>query len=141
MVYICPVCSKNVYNYQNCIQCDSCNKWVHHGNRLQCSGLTEEEFIEHQIEEFKLFECDHCVSEHIAKENNSVFISLPFPVECEDNIFGKPKPTQKPDISSMNPVQLKKFVQQCEQIENQLNPDTDETDNSSHLWSILNITI
>ena len=63
------------------------------------------------------FECDHCVSEKIAKENNSVFVRLPFPVECEDNIFGKPEEKPRPDVSSLTPDQLKKFVKQCDLIQ------------------------
>ena len=47
----------------------------------------------------KLYECDHCVGLKIANENNSVFVRLPFPVECEGNIFGKPEEKRKPDHS------------------------------------------
>ena len=52
----------------------------------------------------------------VARENNSIFIKLPFPVECEDNIFGKPPHKPKPDVLSMSPDQLKKFVKQCDDI-------------------------
>ena len=69
---------------------------------MKCSGLTDMEFYEHQNDEFKFFECDNCIAEKIAKDNNSVFMRLPFPVECEDNIFGKPVEKTKPDVSSMH---------------------------------------
>lgn len=118
MPSICPVCSKSCFSYQNVVECTSCKNWVHHGNRLKCSGLTDYEFQEHSVDEFKPFECDHCISLRISRENNSVFIKLPFPVECEGNIFGKPSPAPKPDVSSMSPEQLKKFVKQCDDIKN-----------------------
>ena len=63
---------------------------MHHDNRLKCSGLTDAEFEEHKNDEFKPFECDHCVAVKIAKENGKAFVELPFPVECKGNIFGKP---------------------------------------------------
>ena len=130
MPFICPVCSKNYYpNVQNCIQCDTCKGWVHHENRLKCYGLTDSEFAEHQDDEHKPYECDHCVAEKIAKENNSIFVRLPFPVECEGNSFGKPADKIKPDVSSLTPEQLKKFVKQCSTIQEQLDSVNDDNDN------------
>ena len=130
MPYICPVCSKNFYpNVQNCIQCDTCKGWVHHENRLKCSALTDIEFAEHQNDEYKPYECDHCVAEKIANDNNSIFVRLPFPVECEGNPFGKPADKIKPDVSSLTPEQLKKFVKQCDTIQEQLDSVNDENDN------------
>ena len=122
----CPVCSKFLYSYQNRIQCGTCFGWVHHGNRLKCSSLTDSEFQEHVDDIYKPFECDHCVSELISKNNNSVFQSLPFPVECEENIFGKPTEIKrKPDISTMTTSELNKFVKQCQNIKKQFNPSVD----------------
>ena len=129
MPYICPVCSKSYYpQSQNCIQCGTCQGWVHHENRLRCSGLTDAEFEEHQNDEYKPYECDHCVSVKIAKENNSVFVTLPFPVECEGNIFGKPEENNRPDVSSLTPEQLKKFVKQCDDIKSQLDETLDDNE-------------
>ena len=68
MPNVCPVCSKNIYSTQNCIQCDTCHGWVHHENRLRCSGLTDTEFEEHKNDPLKPFECDHCVSVKMSKE-------------------------------------------------------------------------
>ena len=80
------------------------------------------EFQEHVDDVHKPFDCDHCVSERISKNNNTIFQTLPFPVECEDNIFGKPIETKrKPDINSMTTSELNKFVKQCESIKNQFN--------------------
>ena len=130
MPLICPVCSKQKHSYQNVLECSNCKGWVHHGNRLGCSGLTDAEFLEHVNDEHKPFQCDHCTNEIIAKANNSIFLTLPFPIECEDNPFGKPIPKPKPDISSMTPIQLKKFIDQCENIESQLKlSETDDFDN------------
>ena len=114
----CPVCSKVCYSSQNVVECSSCKKWIHHGNRLKCSGLTDFEFQEHCLDIYKPFECDYCISLRISRENNSIFIKLPFPVECEGNIFGKPTPVPKPDVTSLSSDQLKKFVKQCDDIKN-----------------------
>ena len=102
MPKICPVCTKFIYSYQEFVQCDVCFGLIHHGNRVACSGLTDVEYNEHSNDIHKPFTCDYCVSERISKENNSIFQTLPFSVECEDNIFGKPPEVKcKPDISSM----------------------------------------
>ena len=115
----CPVCSKGCYSYQKFVQCNICFGRVHHGNRLKCSSLTDFEYDEHNNDIYKEFICDHCVSVKISKENNSIFQTLPFPVECEENIFGKPTVTpRKPNISSMSTSDLNKFVKQCENIKN-----------------------
>ena len=127
MPILCSVCSKQYYKkFQNVLQCTFCNGWVHHGNRLDCSGLTDNEYELHVNDEYKPFECQKCVIEKKAKANNSIFTVLPFPVECEGNPFGKPVSTPKPDISSMNPSQLKKFVEECEKIEYQLKSNDDD---------------
>ena len=127
MPYICPVCSKFFYSQsQNCIQCDTCRGWVHHDNRLKCSGLTDAEYEEHMKDEFKPYECDHCVAVKIAEENKSIFVQLPFPVECEGNIFGKPTEKIKPDVSSLTPDQLKKFIKNCDAIQDQLDTEKDD---------------
>ena len=127
MPYICPVCSKFFYSQsQNCIQCDTCRGWVHHDNRLKCSGLTDAEYEEHMKDEFKPYECDHCVAVKIAEENKSIFVQLPFPVECEGNIFGKPAEKIKPDVSSLTPDQLKKLIKNCDAIQDQLDTEKDD---------------
>ena len=36
----CDVCTEQVSNNENAIECESCNRWQH----FQCSGLTREEF-------------------------------------------------------------------------------------------------
>ena len=127
MPIICPVCSKQYYKKsQNVLNCTTCNGWVHHGNRLECSGLTEAEYQEHVDDVNKPFECDNCFSEKNAKINNSIFAKLPFPIECDGNPFGKPDLKPKPDISSMTPSQLKKFVEECEKIEGRLKSIDDD---------------
>ena len=128
MPKVCPVCSKQLYSYQSWIQCDTCQGLVHHDNRVRCSGLTDTEFEEHKNDPHKPFECDHCVSVKLAKEFNSVFVQLPYPVECEDFIFGKPEEKTRPDVSSISPDQLKKFVKQCDAIREHLNEASDNTE-------------
>ena len=135
----CPVCSKVCYSYQNIVQCNKCFGWVHHGNRLKCSSLTDFEYDEHINDIHKEFICDHCVSVKISKENNSIFQTLPFPVECEENVFGKPVETKrKPDISSMSTSDLNKFVKQCENIKNQLKSVSDDENEEDFFNSSIN---
>ena len=134
----CPVCSKLLYSYQKRIQCGSCFGYIHHGSRLKCSSLTDTEYQEHVDDIHKPFECDHCVSERISKINNTIFQTLPFPVECEDNIFGKPTETKrKPDISSMTTSELNKFVKQCQNIKKQFNPSVDDEEEDESFISMI----
>ena len=63
----CTVCSKNCYSYQNRIKCTSCEGWVHLGNRLNCSGMTDTEFENHITDELKPSECDHHVNCRISR--------------------------------------------------------------------------
>ena len=86
MPIICPVCSKQRYSYQAVIQCKSCQGWVHHGNRLNCSGLSDNEFIEHTSDEDKPYDCDHCINERNSRYNKSNFLTLPFTHESDINI-------------------------------------------------------
>ena len=73
----------------------------------------------------------------IAKANNSVFVTLPFPVECDENPFGKsPEIKRGGDISSMTPAQLKQFVEQCELVDSLV---AMRMMIWWDLWSILNI--
>ena len=136
MPSICPVCSKSCYSSQNVVECTVCRKWVHHDNRLKCSGLTDFEFQEHASNEFKPFECDYCLGVHVARENNSIFFHLPYPIECDLSIFGKPPPVPKPDVSSMSPEQLKKFVKQCNEIKDYVTKSTESEDD--HLTTSVN---
>ena len=121
MPYICPVCSKLWYSYQSSLECNSCKGWVHHGNRLNCSGLTDSEFKSHQNDEHKHFDCDRCISERNARNKSSIFQQLPFSHECEDNIFNAPNINQRADVCSLTPEELRKFVLQCKSIQNLLN--------------------
>ena len=88
--------------------------------------MTDIEFQEHSLDEFKPFECDYCLSLRISLENNSIFVKFPFPVECKENIFGQPLPIPKPDVTSMSPEQLKKFVKQCDEINNLVTKSNEE---------------
>ena len=122
----CTVCSKNCHSYQARIKCTSCIAWVHHGNRHNCSGLTDAEFETHINDELKPFECDRCVTARISKNNTSIFHCLPFVQECEGNVFNAPDANQRVDVSSMTPEQLNKFVRQCESIQNLMNSNIDD---------------
>ena len=125
----CPVCTKPCHSSQIFLQCTECFGWIHHDNRLKCSGLTDAEYEEHINDIYKPFKCDHCVSEFISKANNTIFQTLPFPVECEDNIFGKPPVLKcRNDVSSMSTSELNKFVKQCKNIESQFNISDNENE-------------
>ena len=53
---------------------------------------------------------------------------MPYVVECDDFIFGKPDEKVWPDVSSISPEQLKKFVKQCDAIREHLNEASDNTE-------------
>ena len=122
MPYICPNCNKKWYHSQASIQCTSCEGWVHHNNRLNCSGLTDTEFDCHMNTSSKPFSCDKCLAESNAK----AFVWLPF-VDFDD-VNKEPK---KSDIKSMNPGELKDFIAQCDSIQNIVDLDDDDFDEMS----------
>ena len=67
------------------------------------------------------------------------FQTLPFPVECEENVFGKASVTKrKPDISSMSTSELNKFVKQCEDIKNQVKSVSDDENEEDFFNSSVN---
>ena len=97
------------------------------------------EFEEHVNDVDKPFICDSCVEECISKDNNSVFQKLPFPVECDDNIFGKPpEVNRKPDISSMTTSELNKFITQCKHLGNQIKSVSDDENEEEFFNSMVN---
>ena len=116
MSYICPNCDKKWYHGQASIQCTSCEGWVHHNNRLNCSGLTDTEFDCYMNTSSEPFSCDKCLAESNAK----AFVWLPF-VDFDD-VKQEPK---KSDIKSMKPGELKDFIAQCDSIQNNVD-DFDE---------------
>ena len=81
MLHICPICTEACLNTQNSIHCVSCDKWIHHNNRNNCSGLTDTEFESHK-DASKHWECDNCT----AKINTTVFLHLPF-IQLENDSF------------------------------------------------------
>ena len=88
--------------------------------------MTDTEFENHETDEFKPFECDHCVNLRISRANSSVFNCLPFVRECEEDMFDIPSTNQRVDVNSMTPEQLNKFVRQCEAIQNLINSNIDD---------------
>ena len=65
-------------------------------------------------------------------------MKLPFPVECEGNIFGEPEKKCQPDVTSLTPNELKKFVRQCEEIQNKINNNTDDEDDDENVSNTVN---
>ena len=125
MPVICPVCTKQCFNSQNQIQCSSCHCYVHHGNRLNCSGLTDAEFQLHVGDQFKPYDCDHCISERNSRNNRYNLTCLPFTHESDINIFNAPTINQRPDVKSLSPEELRKFVSQCKSIQEHINLQSD----------------
>lgn len=88
----CSVCTKNVSDKCNSIQCDICDQWVH---QRKCSGLTKKQFEVLSLS--GTWFCPNCIN-----------ISLPFPVELNTNFSGN-VPGDKSDkllslISDLNKV-------------------------------------
>ena len=130
MPITCTVCSKNFYSYQSRIECTSCQRWVHHDNRYNCSGLSDAEYKFHIDDQFKPFECDFCLQSRISTENFSTLSVLPFP--CEPGPPPKTTYTYK-DVTSITHNALKRFLTQCESIESnsalEIEDDNDEDGN------------
>ena len=123
---ICPVCAKTCRTNQRQIECSSCNCWIHHGNRLNCSGLTETEFALHSNDDNKFFECDNC----IAGDTLKTFSHLP-QFDSSVNIFSSANNNNLPSVTESidSPVNIfssaknnhKEFISKCSRIENFLN--------------------
>ena len=126
MPVTCSVCSKNCHTH-TLLECTSFGNWVHNGNRLPFSGLTDQSLMSTKP-------CDHCISKRMSRGRNDIFIRSPFPIEHEYNVFAKPNPVPKPDITSMTPNQLKTFAEQCTPIKNQLQNHEDSNDEAFYLW-------
>ena len=115
MSYFCPNCSKKWYHGQASIQCSSCQEWIHHNNRLNCSGLTDTEFDSHCNNNNKLYSCDSCLSKHNAR----TFAWLPFADHDIDE-------SKKSDVRSMNPGELKDFIAHCDSVSRLVDLDADD---------------
>ena len=113
MPYICPVCTKPWRNGQKSIQCSTCNGWVHHKNRLNCSGITDTEFDIHNDDEDNFFECDSCVSAITIK----TFAHLP---QFESPIFNESIATPMNLFTSAK-ANHKDFLDKCSNIDIFLN--------------------
>ena len=113
MPHICPVCTKPNRNGQNSIQCSTCNGWVHHKNRLNCSGITNIEFEVHNNDESKFYECDSCTASLTLK----TFAHLPEFESTTINEFSEPTV----NIFSSAKANHKDFLNKCSKIENFLN--------------------
>ena len=122
MPYTCPVCSCNWRSGQKSIQCTTCQCWVHHNNKKNCSGLTNTEFDIHCNETDKAWECDRCLGKSL--------IFLPFSNLDESNweTFNNIKPRKEPseNIKIVNSKHLKDFVSQCDSIQTLINQDCDD---------------
>ena len=124
MTYICPVCQKKWRNGQNSIECSSCNQWIHHNNRTNCSGLTNSEFEIHHNDENKPYECDVCMS----KANAKTFFTLPFANPDDHDHFSNGKQLNYYDDLVLKSLEVK-FILQCESIQNLFNNIENDDDN------------
>ena len=108
---ICPICTKTCRSNQSQIECSSCHGWIHHGNRLNCSGLTDTEFSLHSNDDNQIFECDNC----IAGDTIKTFSHLPqFDLPTVDS-------TAQVNIFSSAKNNHKEFISKCSRTENFLN--------------------
>ena len=67
--FSCPICTKNVSDKCNSIQCDICGQWVH---QLKCSGLTHKQFVTFCLPTSEKWFCPVCLNR-----------TLPFPLEVK----------------------------------------------------------
>ena len=121
MSFICPVCTEKWKTGQKSIQCTSCQGWVHHNNRKNCSGLTNSEFVIHSNEIDKPWDCDKCVAKS--------FIVLPFANNDENDWLNfNPNTKLSDDIKIINAVQVSDLISKCDTAANNIvmNNDVDD---------------
>ena len=126
MTFFCPVCAVKWRSGQKSIQCTSCQGWVHHNNKNNCSSLTNKEFETHCNDDNKLWECDKCISKSL--------VTLPF-ANLDDNnwlmfndIISMPNELSG-DINIVKSSNLSEFISQCDSMNNTINiEDDDEND-------------
>ena len=90
----CPICTKNVSDKCNSIQCDICDQWVH---QVKCSGLSRKQFESLSLPNSGNWFCPVCINR-----------ALPFPLEVKAKISKKsPGSTSerlKSTLSDLNKV-------------------------------------
>ena len=123
MSYICPICSNLWKTGQKSIQCMTCNSWVHHNNRRNCSGLTNSEFLKHCNNEDISWECDKC----IMKTN----INLPFNDLDDDswlkfNEINVSSNKLSDEINMFTLTEIRDFASQCDSIQTRINLANDD---------------
>ena len=122
MPHICPICTKPWRSGQASIKCTTCQKWIHHSNRLNCSKLTETEFQLQSNDSDRIWQCDCCVSN--IKFNT--FFNLPLYHPTKESYE-----TKKPKTSIFKTAKNNhgEFIAKCSEIGYSLN-DVNDNNNA-----------
>ena len=107
---------------QDSIECLSCNQWVHHDNKTNCSGLTNSEFEIYCNDKNKGYECDQCMY----KNNVKTFFTLPFANQDDHDDCLYNRAPLNYDEELFKSLETKKYISQCEFIQYFVNSDNNE---------------
>ena len=102
---------------QESIQCSTCNQWVHHNNRNNCSLLTNKDFNSHSDNVNLSWNCAKCDAETFPfndMNENDFFLS---------NFSGND--TVSDDVNLVPNRDLLKFTVECDKINSHFNNDED----------------
>ena len=117
----CSLCSKPCRSDQKRIECSLCLRWVHHSNKLNCSGLTDNEFESHVNDIDKIWHCDKC----IATKTYNNFKNLPHHVEP----FMDTDPFKTPNNKNIFNSAKRKygdFISKCSELGYSFSNDTND---------------
>ena len=99
----CPICSKNVSDKCNSVQCDICDQWVH---QLRCSGLSRKQFESLSLPNSGNWFCPMCINR-----------ALPFPLEQ------LPKPNSNRKSPGALSDRLKSLLSDLNKVVTSINSD------------------
>ena len=117
MKFKCPLCTKKWKEGQESIQCSTCNQWVHHNNKNNCSLLTNKDFNSHSDNVNLSWNCAKCDAETFPfndMNENDFFLS---------NFSGND--TVSDDVNLVPNRDLLKFPVECDKITSHFDNDED----------------
>ena len=89
----------------------TCNNWVHHNNRNNCSGLTNSEFQKHCNDTNILWECDKCIMKTnlVLPMDDDTWINF-----NEINVNNNNNNELSDDVTKFTTAEMRTFAAQCD---------------------------
>ena len=120
----CPICRKERRSNQNLVECVTCKNFIHHGNRFNCSNLTDTEFQNHVENPSLFYQCDNCISKSVLKNFALLPHFEPLTISELENSFGS-----KNNFFTSVKAKHCDFIDKCSNTENFLNIENCIDDN------------